>query len=456
MRNNDESVCIEHQFDVTSSRVKALSFHTTEPLILSALHTPSAIQLWNYETGQLMHEFISPHDGAVRAIEFNPNTIHNEFISGGDDSIIRIWNYKTFNRLHELNGHLDYIRVIKYCPISYNKPWFISCSDDQTIRIWDYNLLTTITVITGATHYVMDIDWHINNKNLICSCSLDENIRIYDISKLNDLYENDHEQYISIFSKNISHNNKKQWFSKLSSNILFSNKYENKLNCDCMHSRGINTIKFHPYRNLIVTGGDDFNIGLGVYTNDNINILNVFSGHSNNVSSVEFIYDPILKCDMIISIGEDANIFIWQCKNYKYKNSLYWNFHRDDMSRYWTLTNHSMKNLFAVGHDRGFFIFKIIRQKYINLNYNIFDINDSEYEVCIAQMAQNDIDINIQWNDTEDEYTDSDESINNILINKQINVKYKCKCKINERFCINIIFVISLIIMFQIIIFGGG
>ena len=106
------TVYIQTEFEVFSHRVKAISFHPTKPLILSSLRT-NCIQIWNYENGQLLHEFQSPHGNAlsygygstsraIRAIQFNPNENINEFVSGGDDGIIKIWNYCNFQYINEL------------------------------------------------------------------------------------------------------------------------------------------------------------------------------------------------------------------------------------------------------------------------------------------------------------------------------------------------------------------
>ena len=460
MNDNDDSVCIETQFEVFSARVKGIAFHPTEPLILSSLHTPSGIQLWNYEIGQLVNEWMMPHNGPIRAIDFNPNTARSEFATGGDDYVIKIWNYRTFLQLYELPGHRDYIRVIKYCPSKYNKPWFISCSDDQTIRIWDYNLLTTIAVISDHSHYVMGIDWHPNNVNLICSACLDRGVRIFDISKLCNLYDNDHEKYLEIYTKSDDNNTNTstRWLSKLTPNTYLANKHTLKLLTQNIHSRGVDAVNFHPFRNLIISGADDFNVALGVYTNDNFNILNIFNGHLGNITGVKFAYDPELKCDIIVSVGEDGNIFVWQCRNFKNQQILKWNFTRSDGGRYWTLSHHPTLNLFAAGHDGGFVIFKIIRKKYIKHIRDIKDISDdNEYEICVPEIAQKDIDnqLYISYDTDEESYCGSDVGINgndDVLNGYHIKI-WKRKCNPNNTFLINIIRFLSLSISLQMVVF---
>ena len=197
------------------------------------------------------------------------------------------------------------------------------------------------------------------------------------------------------------------------------------------HSRGINGTKFHPFRNLIVSSGHDRKVVLGLYTNDDYKIINKFHGHQANVSQCIFAYDAVLKCDIIISVSKDSTIGVWQCNNYQNQRLDRWSFGRADGGRYWTIVHHPNDNLFAAGHDNGFVIFKVIRKKYndsfiINMNTLNGDIIDDEkeYEICIADKAENDM------TNYKSYYTDDDVEVisnNNKLFH----------CSLNEDICKN-------------------
>ena len=43
------------------------------------------------------------------------------------------------------------------------------------------------------------------------------------------------------------------------------------------HSGAINDIQFHPFHNLIVSSGDDHNVALGLYTDDNYYVTQCYT-----------------------------------------------------------------------------------------------------------------------------------------------------------------------------------
>eukprot|EP01084_Bolivina_argentea_P235886 396784_1 len=392
--STDDTVFIDKQFVSNSTRVKGISFHPTKPLILTSLSS-GTIQLWNYADNILLHQFHNAHKGPIRSVDFNPDPNSNEFISGGDDYIIRMWNYTSYEKLFEFSGHCDYVRIVQYYPTYPLKTWFVSGSDDNLLRLWDYKHLKPIYILSSHNHYVMQCEWHPKNKNLLISCSLDETIVIWNISKLNDVYENNYDDYVTALS------NKKRCSLEISGLLpqVITHKRQQ------IHCRGINSVNFNPFNNLIVTGADDNLVGVTLFdkTNNKCYLVNKFIGHINNVSAVKFIYDSKLKRDMIISAGEDRCIFIWQIDDDKY-----WKFIpvTGVYHRYWVLACHPKLNLFAAGHDSGFFIFKIVRHLADenlthSAEYEISTSNNRNIDSCSFDSPSKDAYIDSQQSDTD-------------------------------------------------------
>ncbi|KAJ3116460.1 hypothetical protein HDU96_009623 [Phlyctochytrium bullatum] len=82
--------------------------------------------------------------------------------------------------------------------------------------------------------------------------------------------------------------------------------------------------------------------------------LDTFRGHYNNVSCV--VFHP--RQELILSNAEDKTISIWDMS----KRTRLQTF-RQEHDRFWILTAHPELNLFAAGHDSGFIVFKLERER---------------------------------------------------------------------------------------------
>ncbi|KAJ3109062.1 hypothetical protein HDU97_009180 [Phlyctochytrium planicorne] len=318
-----------------SNRVKGLSFHPKRPWILAALHNGS-VQLWDYKIGSLIDRF-DEHEGPVRGVCFHPT--QPLFVSGGDDYKIKVWNWKQRRCLFTLNGHLDYIRTVFF---HHEHPWIISCSDDQTIRIWNWQSRNCISILTGHNHYVMSAQFH-PKEDLVVSASLDQTVRVWDISGLRKKHATpqaavyDHDAHRNAGQPDI--------FGGTDAVVKFVLEG---------HDRGVNWASFHPSLPLIVSGADDRQVKLWRMNETRAWELDTFRGHYNNVSCV--VFHP--RQELILSNAEDKTISIWDMT----KRTRLQTF-RQEHDRFWILTAHPELNLFAAGHDSGFIVFKLERER---------------------------------------------------------------------------------------------
>ncbi|KAI8840970.1 coatomer WD associated region-domain-containing protein [Chytriomyces cf. hyalinus JEL632] len=329
------------KFETKSNRVKALSFHPKRPWILSGLHN-GTLQLWDYKIGTLVDRF-DEHEGPVRGVAFHPT--QPLFVSGADDYKIKVWNWKQRRCLFTLNGHLDYIRGVSF----HNEhPWIISCSDDQTIRIWNWQSRNCIATLTGHTYYVMSALFH-PKEDLVVSASLDQTIRVWDISGLRKKHAAPQSMQFEDLHRGGPGGPGGPGQPDMFGNTDVVVKYVLE-----GHDRGVNYATFHPNLPLIVSGSDDRQVKLWRYNETRAWEVDTLRGHYNNVSTV--LFHP--RQELVISNSEDKTICVWDMNKRTRLHTF-----RQEQDRFWTLCAHPELNLFAAGHDSGFTVFKLERER---------------------------------------------------------------------------------------------
>ncbi|KAF8567633.1 hypothetical protein P879_06803 [Paragonimus westermani] len=337
------------KFDCKSARVKGLTFHHKRPWVLSSLHT-GIIQLWDYRSCTLIDKF-EGHEGPVRGIDFHNN--QPLFVSGGDDYKIKVWNYKQRKCLFNLLGHLDYIRTTFF---HKEYPWILSASDDQTIRIWNWQSRTIASVLTGHSHYVMCAQFH-PKEDLVVSASLDQTVRVWDISGLRKKNVaptgisgiEDHMRQLTGSSRHGNTGVGGPGHTELfgTGDVIVRHVMEG-------HDRGVNWVAFHPTLPIVVSAADDRLVKLWRMTETKAWELDTLRGHYNNVSCV--LFHP--RQDLLLSDSEDKSIRIWDLAKRTCVTTI-----RRDSDRFWVVAAHPKLNLFAAGHDTGFVVFKLERER---------------------------------------------------------------------------------------------
>jgi len=282
-------------------------------------------------------------------------------VSAGDEGVVKVFNYRQRKLLFNLTGHLDYVRSVSF----HNEaPWIVSASDDQTVRIWNWQSRQCVAVLSGHNHYVMCASFH-PTEDLLVSASLDQTIRVWDLS--------------NIRAKNAPTAQRKGSFSSGGGGPAGSNSVSSP-QIDLFagsgletsvkfilegHDRGVNWVRFHPTRPLILSGSDDRTVKIWRYNDVRAWEIETLRGHMNNVSSV--IWHP--RADFILSDAEDRTLRIWDASsasgsssssrgNGKCLISI-----KKDNDRFWCLAAHPEMNIFAAGHDNGLIVFKMNRER---------------------------------------------------------------------------------------------
>lgn len=235
---------ISEIFRKTTTRVKGIAFHPTNPVVITAHHC-GTVYIWNILYQQIV-AVLREHQGSVRCVKIHP---YGEiFATAGDDKIVRVWNYKTRQVVQSIKGHTDYVRCIDFHP---TKPWIISASDDCTIKIWNYYTGEQLSSSSGHTHYVMAVLFL--DSNHILTGSLDHTIGLWNCS---NLFE------------------KKKFMVP---DVILRQSID-------AHDRGVNCL--YLSNEHVMSGSDDREIKIWKYENETLSLEKTLYNHEGNVISV--------------------------------------------------------------------------------------------------------------------------------------------------------------------------
>lgn len=251
-------------------------------------------------------------------------------MSGGDDHKVRVWNYKLKKCLFVLAGHLDYVRTVEF---HHDLPWVLSASDDQTLRLWNWQSRSVLAILTGHQHYVMCATFH-PEEPLIASASLDTTVRVWDFTKLKE--------------KSVQKQGQKP-------NDLFGSLDVEVKHILEGHEKGVNWVAFHPTNKTLCTAADDKSIKLWRLQNNKHWEIDALKGHVNNVSSA--LFHP--RMEVLLSNSEDRTLKLWDLTRRVQIHS-----YRKESDRFWIIAAHPSLNYFATGHDSGFQVFKLERERF--------------------------------------------------------------------------------------------
>lgn len=197
--------------------------------------------------------------------------------------------------------------------------------------------------------------------DLIVSASLDQSVRVWDISGL----RKKHSAPTSMtFEDQVARGNSNQadMFGNTDAVVKFVLEG---------HDRGVNWVAFHPTLPLIVSAGDDRLVKLWRMSGKHQMLpqksyevkcsvetkaweVDTCRGHFQNTSAC--LFHP--HQDLILSVGEDKTIRIWDLN----KRTSVQSFKREN-DRFWVIAAHPEINLFAAGHDNGVMVFKLERER---------------------------------------------------------------------------------------------
>jgi coatomer protein complex subunit alpha (xenin) len=117
---------------------------------------------------------------------------------------------------------------------------------------------------------------------------------------------------------------------------------------------GVNWAAFHPTLPLIISGSDDRQLKLWRWSDTKAWEVETLRAHYNSVTSC--VFHPTQ--EIMVSCAEDKTIRVWDMS----KRSLI-STYRKEQERFWIVTSHPERSLFAAGHDNGLILFKLEKER---------------------------------------------------------------------------------------------
>ena len=92
------------------------------------------LQVWNSETGAVLHRSLSDDDTEawVSSVAFSPDG--KQIVCGLSDHTVRVWNADTGAEVRKLYGHGSYVTCVAVSPDGKR---IVSGSSDNTLRVWE-------------------------------------------------------------------------------------------------------------------------------------------------------------------------------------------------------------------------------------------------------------------------------------------------------------------------------
>ncbi|KAI8854997.1 coatomer WD associated region-domain-containing protein [Chytridium lagenaria] len=238
---------------------------------------------------------------------------------------VQLWDYKIGSLIDRFDEHEGPVRGVCFHP---TQPLFVSGGDDYKIKVWNWKQRRCLFTLNGHLDYIRTVFFHHEHpwiiscsddqnyqnlelafhpkEDLVVSASLDQTVRVWDISGLRKKHAT---PQAAVYDHD-AHRNPGQ---------------------------------------PDIFGGTDAVVKFVLEGHDRETRaweLDTFRGHYNNVSCV--VFHP----------RQELIFDIWDMT----KRTRLQTF-RQEHDRFWILTAHPELNLFAAGHDSGFIVFKLERER---------------------------------------------------------------------------------------------
>jgi len=268
---------------------------------------------------------------------------NNTIVSVGWDGKIILWDPVKLRQIMIIGKHST---PIICAALSKNKRYLATASLDRNICVWDLENLNIITTFRGHNHLISHLDWH-PLKRLLLSASWDRRLIVWDTNqksrestlyypseRITTLTWLDDDKYILIGYSNgdlvlfdiestmivcrsrihdlrITSISKKRNSSLIATSSMDSTiaivDYQDgfkTISRRPVFSLGVNSVSFHPRKDLILACSDDCTIKI---LDLNFEIVAEFRGHTTIVSDVCWSGDG----SMFASSSWDGTVRIW-------------------------------------------------------------------------------------------------------------------------------------------------
>lgn len=167
---------LHHTLSGHSSWVRSLTFHPTQPQLISASNDHT-LKVWDITTGQCLHTLASHHHW-VRDATFAPvSSTHPVLASADAAGQICLWSSETWDCLQAFSAHEQAVRSLAFGPDGD----LFSASEDGNLKRWRLDPPSCVQTFVGHRAAVYCVQVAAGGEHLI-SGSADGDIRIWDVA----------------------------------------------------------------------------------------------------------------------------------------------------------------------------------------------------------------------------------------------------------------------------------
>jgi len=167
---------LHHTLTGHSSWVRSLTFHPTQPQLISASNDHT-LKVWDIVTGQCLHT-LAGHQHWVRDAAFAlVSSAHPVLASADAAGQICLWNSETWECIGAFKAHEQAVRSLTFGP---NNDLF-SASEDGTLKRWQLGTQSCVQTFVGHQAAVYCVQVTADGEHLI-SGSADGDIRVWEVA----------------------------------------------------------------------------------------------------------------------------------------------------------------------------------------------------------------------------------------------------------------------------------
>jgi len=289
--------------------------------IISASNDKS-IRVWDSKTGDEKRKIlgqIGSDSGEIFAIALSGDERYlavGGFLAGDkreDKTAIRLYNYSTGKLLHILKSHTDVVLDLSF---SEDGRYLISGSGDKTAKVWDIQSLKVVDTIKHQNHVYgvaifKDKDGY-KDEYYSVSVGFDNQIILYSLSK-----------NYKVKSHRLNH---KLMYLSIGANHIAVSGYSKKIDIYDKKLNHIQTIqsdtkpsglKYSKDGRYLIAGSGTSPRNINIYETSNYTKISTFKKHTNTTMAVNFLD----KNTAISGSNYDA-IYIWDIQTTKVKQKI--------------------------------------------------------------------------------------------------------------------------------------
>lgn len=267
-----------------------------------------------------LHKAYKGHKDSINSVAIHPT--EPVFATGSDDSTIRLFDYELQDQIKILKGHSHSVNCV-----SWTKATLVSGSSDMSIKLWksanktndvDFPEFYCVKTLIGHEHSISFV-FNVVETDILVSCSRDKTLKLWDKTSgyCRKTIDDVHSEWVRCCDANERHlvstgNDMKVYVFELDKLLMFDKKTDSfPINVFDAHENFIEDIRIYQNnakladKNLCVTASRDKTVGVWNYLNGEQ--LMEFRGHENWVKGIDIIEES----DLVVSVGEDKTIRIW-------------------------------------------------------------------------------------------------------------------------------------------------